>query len=90
MAVRGKDLPRAPTVVGTSKPVKTGSWRTQKPVLDPEKCSGCLTCWKFCPEVAIEIVGDRPKVNYDFCKGCGICANECTKKCIKMIRQELE
>jgi len=49
-----------------------------------------MTCWKFCPDVAVEIAGERPKVNYDYCKGCGICANECPKKCIKMVRQELE
>jgi 2-oxoacid:acceptor oxidoreductase delta subunit (pyruvate/2-ketoisovalerate family) len=90
MPVRSKDLPRAPMVKGTSGPVKTGSWRTLKPVFDLDKCSGCLTCWKFCPDVAIEIAGDKPRVNYDFCKGCGICSNECPKKCIRMIRQELE
>jgi 2-oxoacid:acceptor oxidoreductase delta subunit (pyruvate/2-ketoisovalerate family) len=74
----------------SSKSVKTGSWRTYKPVLDKEKCTKCLTCWKYCPDVAIDIVDEYPVVNYDYCKGCGICSEECPKKCIKMIRQELE
>jgi len=74
----------------SSKSVKTGSWRTFKPVLDKEKCTKCLTCWKYCPDVAIDIVDEYPVVNYDYCKGCGICSEECPKKCIKMIRQELE
>ena len=73
----------------SSKSVKTGSWRTYKPVLDKEKCTKCLTCWKYCPDVAIDIVDEYPVVNYDYCKGCGICSEECPKKCIKMIRQEL-
>jgi len=74
----------------SSKNVKTGSWRTFKPVLDKENCTKCLTCWKYCPDVAIDIVDEYPVVNYDYCKGCGICSEECPKKCIKMIRQELE
>jgi 2-oxoacid:acceptor oxidoreductase delta subunit (pyruvate/2-ketoisovalerate family) len=74
----------------SSKNVKTGSWRTYKPVLDKEKCTKCLTCWKYCPDVAIDIIDEYPVVNYDYCKGCGICSEECPKKCIKMIRQELE
>ena len=90
MGVGAKKLPRAPVAMESSKNVKTGSWRTYKPVLDKEKCTKCLTCWKYCPDVAIDIVDDYPVVNYDYCKGCGICSEECPKKCIKMIRQELE
>jgi Pyruvate/2-oxoacid:ferredoxin oxidoreductase delta subunit len=28
-----------------------------------------------------------PKINYDYCKGCGICAHECPLKIIKMERE---
>ena len=90
MGVSAKKLPRAPVAMESSKDVKTGSWRSYKPILDKEKCTKCLTCWKYCPDVAIDIVDEYPVVNYDFCKGCGICSNECPKKCIKMVRQELE
>lgn len=90
LAVKVKDLPRAPVAMESSKSIQTGSWRTFKPVIEKSKCSKCYSCWKFCPDVAIEIIDDFPEIRYDFCKGCGICANECPKKCIKMIRQELE
>ncbi|MEM2816748.1 MAG: 4Fe-4S binding protein, partial [Candidatus Bathyarchaeia archaeon] len=31
---------------------------------------------------------DSPEVDYDYCKGCGICANECPVKAIAMQREE--
>jgi len=30
----------------------------------------------------------RPVVDKEKCKGCGICANECPKKAIGMVREE--
>jgi len=61
-----------------------------KPVIDRDNCSKCYSCWKYCPDLSIDIVEEYPAINYDYCKGCGICANECPKKSIKMVRQELE
>jgi pyruvate ferredoxin oxidoreductase delta subunit len=29
--------------------------------------------------------GVRVEVNYDYCKGCGICAQECPVKAISMV-----
>jgi pyruvate ferredoxin oxidoreductase delta subunit len=35
-------------------------------------------CWVFCPENAIIVDGEKiAGINYDYCKGCGICVNEC-------------
>ncbi|MCR4431168.1 MAG: 4Fe-4S binding protein [Tepidanaerobacteraceae bacterium] len=65
---------------------KTGSWRTAKPVIDLEKCSGCLLCWLFCPEGCIG-KNDR-SIDYAYCKGCGICGAECPKKAIVMVKEE--
>jgi len=28
-----------------------------------------------------------PVFDYDYCKGCGICANECPTKAIEMVRE---
>lgn len=67
---------------------KTGGWRTFIPKIDLEKCIGCSTCAKICPEGIIEMIDvkdkKKPKINYDFCKGCGLCAAECPVKAIEM------
>ncbi|RJX22510.1 MAG: pyruvate ferredoxin oxidoreductase [Ammonifex sp.] len=67
---------------GNAREVKTGTWRTlSKPVLKEENCSNCMLCWLFCPDMAV-IVKDGKMVgfDYDYCKGCGICAFECPGK----------
>ena len=67
---------------------KTGNWRVYKPTLDKEKCVKCLRCWVFCPEGSIKRnKDDSVEINYDFCKGCGVCANECKVKAIIMTRE---
>ena len=74
-----------------SQPLKgaggpTGTWRTMRPVIDHEKCNGCLFCWMFCPE---GVVGkDDRTIDYEFCKGCGVCAVECPKQAIVMVKEE--
>ncbi|MCD6384049.1 MAG: 2-oxoacid:acceptor oxidoreductase family protein, partial [Thermoplasmata archaeon] len=67
---------------------KTGSWRTFKPVLNMDKCVMCLLCWFYCPEGSIKRVDDGKAlvIDYDYCKGCGICAEECPTKAIDMVR----
>jgi len=66
---------------------KTGSWRVFCPVFDKEKCVKCLRCWIFCPEGAIKRhADDTVSIDYDYCKGCGICAKECKVKAIVMER----
>lgn len=68
---------------------RTGDWRTFRPVRDQERCTKCLLCPMICPDSAIlwvEATGDI-RFDYDFCKGCGICANECPVEAIKMVRE---
>jgi len=69
----------------------TGDWKTYMPVRDPAKCTICLTCVIFCPDGAIHWHPEKGDIEFDlsFCKGCGICANECPTKAISMkIEQE--
>lgn len=61
------------------------SWRTSRPVLDKEKCTKCLWCWLICPDGVIDKSGEFLEIDYDFCKGCGICAYECPQKAIAMV-----
>ncbi|MFH0836475.1 MAG: 4Fe-4S binding protein [Candidatus Micrarchaeota archaeon] len=63
---------------------KTGSWRSQRPVVDPKKCTRCGQCELFCPDNAIKVGKKSAVVNYDYCKGCAICATVCPKHAISM------
>jgi heterodisulfide reductase subunit A len=52
--------------------------------IDPEICSGCLTCKTLCAYKAI-VVGDfEPKVSISqaMCRGCGVCAAACPSSAI--------
>jgi 2-oxoacid:acceptor oxidoreductase delta subunit (pyruvate/2-ketoisovalerate family) len=85
------DLPPGPISMRSTLGVSlTGSWRTVKPVIHLDECIKCMTCWKFCPDVSIEVRKDGyPKINYIYCKGCGICSNECPKECIEMVLEDV-
>jgi len=82
-------LPLGGVVVepGSSLKYKTGDWRAFRPLVDKEKCVNCLLCWIYCPDSAIVRLEKWVDVNYDYCKGCGICAHECPLKIIKMERE---
>lgn len=73
---------------GGSRAFKTGDWRSQRPVVDKEKCISCGLCYVYCPDLAIVFEGDDYKVNLDYCKGCGICAKQCPKGAITMVLEE--
>jgi len=67
---------------------KTGSWRVFKPKLNKDKCVKCLQCWVFCPEGVITKNKDGTvSIDFEYCKGCGICANVCKVKAIVMERE---
>ncbi len=77
------------TEPGSTIKNKTGGWRALKPVWDKKKCTQCMICWQFCPDNAIpQKDGKRLETNLEFCKGCGICAEECPVKAIKMVQEE--
>ena len=72
---------------GWSEDNPTGSWRNRRPVIDKEKCTLCAICWLYCPDGCI-IRGEEYEINLQYCKGCGICAEECPLKAIEMVREE--
>lgn len=72
---------------GSAMKYKTGDWRAFRPIIDKEKCINCLLCWIYCPDGAIIREENNVAVDYDYCKGCGICANECPVKAITMVEE---
>jgi len=68
----------------TSVEVRTGLWRTLRPVIDYEHCKRCWwVCSEFCPDSAIRVRADQaPEIDYDHCKGCLICLEQCPSHAI--------
>lgn len=54
-------------------------------------CFECDNCYGVCPDNAVIKLGPgrRFKFNYDYCKGCGLCAAECPCGAIKMVPEEI-
>lgn len=54
-------------------------------------CLACDNCWMLCPDLAVLKTrtqasdGSHYVFDYDFCKGCGLCAQECPPGYIRMI-----
>jgi len=61
---------------GNAHLFKTGDWRSMKPVWNEEKCKQCLLCNPVCPDSSIMVSeeGKMTGIDYDHCKGCGICS----------------
>jgi 2-oxoacid:acceptor oxidoreductase delta subunit (pyruvate/2-ketoisovalerate family) len=53
-------------------------------------CFECDNCYGVCPDNAVIKLGPgkRFEFNFDYCKGCGICASECPCGAIKMVPEE--
>jgi pyruvate ferredoxin oxidoreductase gamma subunit len=87
--VPGQPLHFASVVAArTSLAYPTGSWRYNRPVVDPEACNGCGVCGEFCPDSSLTIVDKLAIVDYEFCKGCGICAQTCMRGAVQMEIEE--
>ena len=47
-----------------------------------------MLCMGYCPVNSIKWAEDKGYyITYDYCKGCGICAEECPRKAISMERE---
>lgn len=72
---------------------RTGAWRVMRPIIDEKRCipvkqnkEVCFTCWLYCPDSVISR-SIPPSIDYEYCKGCGICAEECPTDAIKMVQE---
>ena len=54
-------------------------------------CFECDNCYGVCPDNAVTKLGPglRFEFNYDYCKGCGICAAECPCGAIEMVPENI-
>ena len=50
-------------------------------------CFECDNCYGLCPDNAVIKLapGERYEIDYDYCKGCGICVQECPCGAIEMV-----
>jgi pyruvate ferredoxin oxidoreductase delta subunit len=84
-----RELPKGAVSTKSSMEYETGDWGIEKPEIDRERCTKCMFCHFFCPEGAISVRDDGyTEVDLRFCKGCGICAEECLVNCIAMVRKK--
>ena len=73
---------------------KTGDWRDAFPLVDEGKCipakqskPACFLCWLYCPEAVVSRTVPI-KIDMEYCKGCGICAEICPAHAIAMLSEE--
>ncbi len=88
----GKEVPRGavlPAPVKENRMMITGNWRTDRPVIDHEKCTLCLNCFIYCPDACWHLDEEEEKMvwNADFCKGCLICAVECPAFALTVVNE---
>ncbi|MGZ3579190.1 MAG: 4Fe-4S dicluster-binding protein, partial [Syntrophales bacterium] len=54
-------------------------------------CNQCDNCYMFCPDVAV-IRGknsNERQINYDYCKGCGLCVVECPRNSMTLREEDV-
>jgi 2-oxoacid:acceptor oxidoreductase delta subunit (pyruvate/2-ketoisovalerate family) len=52
-------------------------------------CDGCENCYVFCPDLSV-IMDEgvvKYRINYDYCKGCGICIAECPRNALSVEKE---
>lgn len=79
----------APDIHGaaTSVEVRTGLWRTMRPVIDQDRCRRChWVCSTLCPDGVISVQPDgHPSIDYEHCKGCMVCVAVCPPHAIRAV-----
>ena len=76
---------------GNAAQYRTGDWRSIRPVWNHSRCVKCGVCFIFCPDAAIRKNAEGYfEADLYYCKGCGICAQECVTGCISMVEEAEE
>ncbi|MDO8444521.1 MAG: DUF362 domain-containing protein [Deltaproteobacteria bacterium] len=52
------------------------------PIVDQSGCTGCESCYKWCPAGAITVEGRKALIDANICIGCGKCIIVCPEKTI--------
>ncbi len=51
-------------------------------------CNSCGNCYVFCPDTAVKWIDNFPVFDYDYCKGCGVCVNECPRGVLELVPEK--
>ena len=78
------DVPESTSFEAGYLVTENSGWRSIRPMIDNEKCVGCMQCYLYCPDGVISIEDKKAVVDYKFCKGCGICSKICKIGAIRM------
>jgi 2-oxoacid:acceptor oxidoreductase delta subunit (pyruvate/2-ketoisovalerate family) len=81
-------IPFAPVFEAGYLASSNDGWSSVAPVLDPEKCNGCMLCALCCPDGAVRAEDGKVRFERDFCKGCGLCVKACRKGAISLRPKE--
>jgi len=76
---------------GRNEQFKRGTTKFERPTIDFDTCIKCRLCWIYCPDECFDETPDGYyDVAYEYCVGCGICAEVCpVKDCIVMVDEKL-
>jgi 2-oxoacid:acceptor oxidoreductase delta subunit (pyruvate/2-ketoisovalerate family) len=68
---------------------KTQSMASARRCFQCGTCTFCMRCYDYCPDLSIQMEAKTREraIDYDHCKGCGICAEECPRGAIAWVHE---
>ncbi len=52
------------------------------------RCNNCDNCWVYCPDAVISRDGKGYQIDYDYCKGCLVCAAVCPRRVLSVAEEK--